>query len=150
MRNGWLLGAAAVALAACGPKTAAPPPAPAPVTAPEPEPAAPARPAAPGTALPSPDQAARYMGRWAAAVAACDDEAWVFRRDGLDGPAGARCTFEAVGRTASGYEITARCAGPARRGAATLHLRFAESAKAMLVDGGPFGSGAGLIWCGPS
>jgi hypothetical protein len=140
----------ALALAACGRETSspnivkdAPPP-----TRTEPPNAQPAATAKPGASLPPASAAYRYIGRWAADVAACPQGAWRFEERKLTTAGEVACTFDKVARTAAGYDIAATCTAEAPPAPYRLSLTFAESAKAMLVEGGPFDGPIGLIWCG--
>ena len=112
------------------------------------EPVAPAV-SPPGAALPPPSAEPRYAGLWAVDAQACADPAWRFEARRLSTKGEVSCDFDAVRRTAAGYEIDATCVAQAPPQKHRLTLTFAESAKAMLVDGGPFGAPVGLIWCGP-
>jgi hypothetical protein len=123
---------------------------PAPAT-PESKAAAPAGPvtARPGASLPPADAAERYVGLWAADVKACADPPWRFESRRLTTKGEVSCAFDEVRRTPGGYDVAATCTAEAPPKAYTIKLRFAESAKAMLVDGGPFAEPVGLVWCGP-
>jgi hypothetical protein len=103
----------------------------------------------PGASLPPADAAARYVGLWAADVKACADPPWRFEPRRLTTKGEVSCAFDEVHRAPGGYDIAATCTAEAPPKAYTLKLRFAESAKAMLVDGGPFAEPVGLVWCGP-
>lgn len=93
-----------------------------------------------------PNQEPRFVGRWAAAEEGCHAEAWQFRRDGLVTPGHTACTFRDVRTASGGYDIDSICTAEARPANYTLQIRFAESAGAMLVDGGPMAP-VGLIAC---
>jgi hypothetical protein len=159
----------AAGLAACSRPAASPPPEPAGAPAPAsaegaaqtpaaqtpagstpagPAPAASAPSVRTASRLPPPDSEYRYVGRWAAAETACGHEAWTFTPAAMTSPTGETCDFEGVSRTAAGYEVEAACLAKGARTPARITLRFAESAKALLASGGPFGKGAGLVWCG--
>jgi hypothetical protein len=136
-------------LAAC--ERAAPPPEAAQESAPAagvqaagPQPAA----GKPGSSLPPRSAPYRYVGRWAVSEAACQHEAWKFEERKLVTAGEVACTFDRVERTAAGYDIAATCTAEAPPAGYHLVLAFAESARAMLVQGGPFGGPVGLIWCG--
>jgi hypothetical protein len=93
-----------------------------------------------------PDTQPRFVGRWAAAEEGCHAEAWLFRRDGLVTPGHTACTFRNVRAAPGGYDIDAICTADRPTANYTLQIRFAESAGAMLVDGGPMAP-VSLIAC---
>lgn len=138
---------AVLGLAACGRDEPRPAPADRPA-APAPAPAA-SVPARPGASLPPADAPFRYDGLWAAEVKACADPPWRFEPRRLATQGEVSCDFDQVARTAAGYEIAATCTAEGPPQPYSLTLTFAESAKAMLVEGGPFGRPIGLVWCGP-
>jgi hypothetical protein len=111
--------------------------------------AAPAPPAQAGTALPPADAEYRYIGNWAADAAACADPPWRFEARRLTTKGEVACAFDRVGKTPAGYEIAATCTAEAPPAPYVIRLSFAESARAMLVEGGPFSGPVGLVWCGP-
>lgn len=132
-----------LALAACGPAAA-------PDSGPEPEAAEQIGEAEPLPQDPlPPPRAARYVGRWAAVQRACADPAWTFRPNGLSTAGEVSCAFEAVDEIPGGYRIAADCQSEGQRSTTQLQLTFAESAEAMLVDGGPFARSVALVYCGP-
>lgn len=148
-----LIALAPAALAACertAPTSDAPAAAAPPAAVRPPAPATAVAPAPVGKDLPpinGPDP--RYVGRWAAAATACGHEAWRFSAQELETPGEVACTFGKVTPTPGGYDIDMTCVAEAPPAPSTLHLRFAESAKAMLVSGGPFSGEVGLVYCGP-
>lgn len=122
-----------MALAACGASEA-------PVTAAGPPIAIPHPP------TPSPDgRALRFVGEWAAADGSCE-RAWVFHEDRFTTPGGVSCTFSQISPAPGGYDIAATCTAGAPAAPHQLEIRFADSAHAMLVGGGPM-SAAALIAC---
>jgi hypothetical protein len=130
--------------AACGRQASAPPSAQAPAP---PGQAAPA-PAASGTA-PRPASARRFfVGRWATRQALCKDP-WVITADGLTTPGEVSCRFLSLADTPEGVQAGASCTaeGPPRDW--TIHFSYAQSAQALLVEGGPFRD-TGLVACGPA
>lgn len=159
MRRTLTLLAAALALAACGERDGPPPPSAANLAAPNPPttpPPANARgqPVAadtttPAGELPPASSPTRYVGEWAAASLGCADPAWRFEADRLGTKGEVSCAFMQVTPAPGGYDIAARCLAEGEERASTLRLRFAESAKAMLVSGGPFSGEIGLTYCGP-
>lgn len=158
MRYALILLAATAALAACGDRDGRPPPSAANLAAPnpktvEPAPDAPGQPVAadtttPAGELPRASSPTRYVGLWSAASMSCADPAWRFEADHLATKGEVSCDFENVVTVPGGYDIAARCTAEGEEKAYTLRLRFAESAKAMLVSGGPFSEEVGLVYCG--
>lgn len=159
MRCTLTLLAAALTLSACGDREGARPPsaanlaAPNPVTV-EPSPGATGQPVAADTTtppgeLPSAVSPTRYVGQWAAASLGCAEPAWRFEADRLTTKGEVSCAFMQVTPAPGGYDVAARCLAEGEERASTLRLRFAESAKAMLVSGGPFSGETGLTYCGP-
>jgi hypothetical protein len=97
--------------------------------------------------LPSADAALRFVGRWAMDEASCAAKPWVFTADTLTATDGPHCTFYKVTKSPGGYDIAAQC--PTKKPVHTdlIKLRFAESARAMLVESNAI-SPMGLIYCG--
>jgi hypothetical protein len=106
--------------------------------------------ASPGAALPAPGDTPRYVGRWASREDLCEGGAWTFTRDSAALEDGPTCHFDSVSEIPGGYHVTATCEqdGKSRKGMATL--RFAESARAMLVENLATLPDTGLIYCGPA
>lgn len=119
--------------------------APAPVATPTPSPTSTAP--GPGAALPPADAELRYVGRWAADAGACADP-WIWTDQRLATPAGTVCEFTAVEAVPAGYDIEARCTAEAPPTDDRLKVRFAESARSMLVESEKTLSPVGLIYCG--
>ncbi|WP_395645727.1 hypothetical protein [Terricaulis sp.] len=134
---------AALALAACTP---APQPQPNPEAAKQVGEAQPL----PNT-LPRPSETTpRYVGRWAVAQDDCGDPPWVFEADRLTTQGEVGCSFDNVANTPTGYTIAATCHSEGDTSQHTLEISFAESARAMLLTGGPWmGDSRGLVYCGP-
>jgi len=128
-----LLVAAAFAMAACGAPQA-------PITAAGPPTAIP-HPPAPAPDAPSP----RFVGDWSPAEGSCE-QPWRFRADGLTTPGHVACTFSQVTPVAGGYDVAASCTAEGPPAPHAIEIRFAESARAMLVSGGPMNAAA-LIAC---
>jgi hypothetical protein len=150
MRRVLTAGLFALTLAACDRN--APPPQVTKESAPPPD-AQPTGPQAavaakPGASLPPASAPYRYVGRWAANAAACEHGTWNFDERKLVTAGEVACKFDRIERTAAGYDIAATCTAEAPPAAYHLALTFAESARAMLVEGGPFSHPVGLIWCG--
>lgn len=100
------------------------------------------------TATPSPAAMAapRYVGRWAANEKLCKDGAWQFAEMDLSTAGEVHCDFHRVREVPGGYDADATCTAEGSRTDDTIKLRFAESAKAMLVESKTF-SPVGLIPC---
>jgi hypothetical protein len=89
----------------------------------------------------------RFAGRWAPNQANCASRAWALTARSLKAPAGAVCSFSRVTGVPGGYDITASCmaGGPAKE--ERISLRYAESAKALLLQSRTLGD-VGLTRCG--
>jgi hypothetical protein len=100
----------------------------------------------PGT-LPAADAGLRFVGRWAPSEGDCTSRAWRFTADALIVDGGPHCSFYKVDEAPGGYDIAAQC--PTKEPVHTdlIKLRFAESARAMLVESNAI-SPMGLIYCG--
>lgn len=101
-----------------------------------------------GTRLPPAEVQYRYVGNWAADAAGCTDPPWRFEARRLTTKGEVACAFDRIEKTAAGYEVAATCAAEAPPAPYMIRLSFAESARAMLVEGGPFAGPVGLVWCG--
>jgi hypothetical protein len=97
--------------------------------------------------LPPADAALRFVGTWAASKAECESKPWRFTADSLKATGGPTCSFYKVTKAPGGYDIAAQC--PAKEPVHTdlINLRFAESARAMLVESNAI-KPTGLIYCG--
>lgn len=102
----------------------------------------------PGTTLPSADATFRYVGRWAESAEQCRSEAWTLTRDALAAPDDIACDFTRIEKSPGGYAIDAVCAIDGTEEDDNITLRFAESARAMLVEGATTLPETGLIYCG--
>ena len=102
---------------------------------------------APGIA-PAEAAVPRYVGRWATREDLCEGGAWTFTRSGAALEDGPTCQFDTVNEIPGGFQVTATCErdGKKRQEAATL--RFAESARAMLVENLATLPDTGLVKCG--
>jgi hypothetical protein len=109
---------------------------------PRPEPASPPPKASQAPAAETPF----FVGRWAASVDACADRAWVIDRQGLETPGETDCRFKSVSRTSTGYEAQAECTAEAPAAPYALKFAYAQSARALLIEGGPFAD-VGLVRC---
>lgn len=98
--------------------------------------------------LPPPSETApRYVGLWAAAAEGCSDPAWRFEEDRLSTRGEVSCEFQSVTPTESGYDIRASCTAEAPPAPYQIQLSFAESARAMMIAGGPWQDGVALVFC---
>jgi hypothetical protein len=103
--------------------------------------------APPPPVVPAPAPPARYVGRWAASADLCQTGAWNFAERRLETAGEVACEFQQVTPNEGGYDIHAVCTAEGPPKPYDLKLRFAQSAKALLLEGGPFND-IGLIWCG--
>lgn len=100
------------------------------------------------TRLPAPSaDAPRYVGLWATTVDGCADPAWRFEADRISTQGEVSCTLDNVQMVATGYEIAATCTAQAPPEPHTIRLSFAESARAMMVVGGPWSPAPSLVYC---
>lgn len=132
-------GAALLAAAACT-EQAAPPP--------DPEAAAQVGEVEklPNTLPPPSETTPRYVGLWAASAEGCSDPAWRFEATRMSTQGEVACAFDRVVLTDAGYEIAATCTAEAPPAPYRINLSFAESARAMMVSGGPWAP-IGLVYC---
>lgn len=100
--------------------------------------------------LPPPNETTpRYVGQWAAASLGCEQPAWRFEERRVSTAGEVSCGFDDIQITPTGYTIQAACTAQAPPTQETIQLSFAESARAMMVSGGPWAEPIGLIYCGP-
>lgn len=98
--------------------------------------------------LPPPSEATpRYVGLWATTAEGCSEPAWRFEERRITTRGEVSCEFQNVAMTDNGYEIQAQCTAQAPPEAHTINLSFAESARAMMISGGPWQSGTALVHC---
>ena len=78
--------------------------------------------------------------------ASCASKTWRFTRDKISEPDGSRCSIYDVRKVPGGYDLAVQC--PAKKPDPTdlIKLRFAQSAKAMLVELNAI-EPMGLIYC---
>jgi hypothetical protein len=97
--------------------------------------------------LPPSDAALRFVGRWARNKADCATKPWTFTKGQLNATDGPHCSIYNVKAVPGGYDLAAEC--PAKKPDPTdlIKLRFAESARAMLVESNAI-EPMGLIYCG--
>jgi hypothetical protein len=86
----------------------------------------------------------RFAGRWAHSPSECKDMFWSLTRSEISGPS-LQCSVRSIGTVAGGYDLEARCGR--RETDETVYLRFAESARALLVESPSIGN-KGLVFCG--
>lgn len=100
------------------------------------------------SALPAATQEPRYVGLWGASEETCSTTAWTIRADGLTTPGEVACSFTNVSEIPAGYEVQASCTeqGPAQD--YRMQFSFAESARALLIAGGPWAAPTALVHCG--
>ena len=98
-------------------------------------------------ALPPSDAALRFVGTWAKSRSDCTSKPWRFTADKLTAEDGPDCSIYKVSKVPGGYDLAAQC--PAKKPIPTdlIKLRFAESARAMLVESNAIAP-MGLIYCG--
>jgi hypothetical protein len=100
--------------------------------------------------LPAPSETApRYVGLWATTAEGCADPAWRFEEQRVSTRGEVSCEFQNVTVTDRGYDIQAQCTAQAPPEPHTIQLSFAESARAMMISGGPWSAGTALVHCGP-
>jgi hypothetical protein len=111
-------------------------------------PAEPAPAPADASAVPAPPPALDgvYLGRWASDERACPDQAWVVTATSLDTPGHVSCRFDSIAERPAGPEIAATCTAEGPPQPATLRLSYDQSARALLIEGGPFAD-VGLVRC---
>ncbi len=89
----------------------------------------------------------RYLGLWATTAEGCSDPAWSFEARRVSTQGEVSCEFQNVAMTERGYDIQAQCTAQAAPEPHTIQLSFAESARAMMISGGPWQSGTALVFC---
>ena len=97
--------------------------------------------------LPAAGATPRFVGNWAKDQQSCESAVWKFTDSTLRTPEGENCSFNRVNETAGGYDIQATCSAKDGPQSELLKVRFAESAKAMLLDSREM-KNAGLVFCG--
>lgn len=118
---------------------------------PDPEAAAQIGPSEPLTpTLPAPNSAApRYVGLWATTQSGCESPAWRFSENAIVTQGEVSCDFSNVQMTATGYAVAATCRSEGNTTSHDMQFSFAESARAMMVSGGPWQPSTSLVYCGP-
>lgn len=100
--------------------------------------------------LPAPSETTpRYVGLWATTAEGCANPAWRFEERRISTRGEVSCEFQDVTLTDRGYEIQAQCTAQAPPEPHTIQLSFAESARAMMITGGPWSAATALVHCGP-
>jgi hypothetical protein len=97
--------------------------------------------------LPAAGAVPRFVGNWAKDQQSCQSAVWKFTDSTLRTPEGESCSFNRVTEAAGGYDIQATCSAKDGPQSELLKIRFAESAKAMLLDSKEL-KNAGLVFCG--
>lgn len=112
--------------------------------------AAPAKRGPEASAMASPASQAEaapfFVGRWAAGPELCADGAWTITARGLDTAGEVSCRFDTPPAGPGPVDVDAVCTaeGPPKRW--RLHLAYAQSAQALLIENGPFAD-IGLVRC---
>jgi hypothetical protein len=97
--------------------------------------------------LPPADAALRFVGKWATSEKNCAAKPWSFTAKALTATDGPHCSFYKVTKMPGGYDIAAQCPDKQPVHTDLIKLRFAESARAMLVESNAI-EPTGLIYCG--
>jgi hypothetical protein len=105
--------------------------------------------ALPNTLPPPSATTPRYVGVWASTAVGCDVPAWTFRPDGVSTQGEVSCTFNDVQLSDTGYTIQSTCTAESPPTPYEIQLSFAESARAMMIAGGPWDQAPSLVYCGP-
>jgi hypothetical protein len=145
MLHRWIgLVLCAAVLAACGPRADEAEPAASANATVTPQPAA-SMPAS----LPAPSETTpRFVGMWAVDQRLCAEPAWRFEADEVSTRGEVHCDFNRISPAPGGYSVAATCIAEAPPAPYQLEFTFAESARAMMITGGPWEQ-ANLIYCGP-
>lgn len=102
----------------------------------------------PSTLPPPSSTTPRYAGLWATTAEGCSNPAWRFEAAGVSTQGEVSCEFQNVAMTDRGYDIQAQCTAESPPTTYRIQLSFAESARAMMISGGPWESGTALVHCG--
>lgn len=87
-----------------------------------------------------------FVGRWAAREEMCADAAWELTQTRLSTPGHTVCTFDHVKQANGIFHIAATCTAEGPPAAYDLKISYAQSVKALLVEGGPM-QPVGLVAC---
>ncbi|MEZ6022449.1 MAG: hypothetical protein R3C16_03310 [Hyphomonadaceae bacterium] len=99
--------------------------------------------------LPPPGAEPRYVGLWAVNTEMCAEPAWRFEPEGVSTLGEVSCSFDDVSEISAGYAVAATCHAEGTTSQHQMQLTFAESARAMMVTGGPWEPAPALIYCSP-
>lgn len=100
------------------------------------------------SALPPPSATTpRYVGLWATTAEGCAEPAWRFEPERVSTRGEVSCAFQNVAMTSNGYDIQATCTAESPPTPYNIQLSFAESARAMMIAGGPWQPGTALVYC---
>lgn len=102
----------------------------------------------PSTLPPPSATVPRYVGLWATTSEGCSNPAWRFEQARVSTQGEVSCEFQNVTMIDNGYDIQATCTAEAPPAPYNIQLSFVESARAMMVAGGPWQSGTALVHCG--
>ena len=91
-------------------------------------------------------QAPFFVGRWAARPELCADGAWVITERGIDTAGEVSCRFDPPPAGSGPVEVDAVCTAEGPPKPWRLRLAYAQSARALLIENGPFAD-IGLIRC---
>ena len=97
--------------------------------------------------LPPANAALRFVGKWASSRANCASKPWTFTAKELTATDGPHCSFYEVTKVPGGYDVAAQCPKKEPVHTDLIKLRFAESARAMLVESNAI-EPTGLVYCG--
>ena len=97
--------------------------------------------------LPPADAALRFVGKWATDEKNCASKPWTFTEKAVSSADGPNCSFYKVTKVPGGYDVAAQCPDKQPVHTDLIKLRFAESARAMLVESNAI-EPKGLIYCG--
>jgi hypothetical protein len=97
--------------------------------------------------LPPADAALRFVGKWATSKENCASKPWTFTEKALSAADGPNCSFYKVTKVPGGYDVAAQCPDKQPVHTDLIKLRFAESARAMLVESNAI-KPTGLVYCG--
>lgn len=101
----------------------------------------------PSTLPPPSETTPRYVGLWATTAEGCAEPAWRFEQNRISTRGEVSCEFQTVTLTDRGYDVQAQCTAQAPPEQHNIQLSFAESARAMMITGGPWQSGTALVYC---
>lgn len=91
----------------------------------------------------------RYVGLWATTAEGCAEPAWRFEPTGISTRGEVSCAFDNVQIVETGYDFQATCQAQAPPEQHRIQLSFAESARAMMISGGPWSAPTSLVYCAP-